>query len=210
MMQLLDESQYDPALDTLIFLGDYVDRGPRSDLVVEKVLELVDLGAVALKGNHEQMMCQALIDNHSLELAKLAREQWFANGGEKTLWAYENYNRKVIGKHLNFLAKLPVWHRIQDTWFVHAGIRPNRSLAEQSLQDLIWIRDEYIRNYRGPQIVVSGHTPTQYLRDMDCFPDSIDYSKPVFYECKLFMDTGAAWSGKLSLMDLISDRLWQA
>lgn len=88
MLNVLSLCEYRPAVDRLILLGDYVDRGPDSRRVVSEVLRLVQLGAVALYGNHEDLMRQALRNRKQGYLNPVELEQWFANGGETTLDSY--------------------------------------------------------------------------------------------------------------------------
>ena len=84
-MRVLTKVNYDSVSDSLILLGDYVDRGPASRRVVEAVIKLVADGAVALYGNHEDLMLAAFAGRQSGVMDSLAVEQWFANGGETTL-----------------------------------------------------------------------------------------------------------------------------
>ena len=209
MQRVLIESNYDPQKDRLILLGDYVDRGPESRRVSQAVMELVQAGAVALCGNHEDMMRRALAGQRSDGSKALDVEQWYANGGETTLASYRA-QASLLRKHLAFFADLPYWHEDQGFLFVHAGLRPGISIEKQSSQDLIWIREEYILGYAAPRIVVSGHTPTQYLKRYELFPDIEEGFKPVLRDCKYFLDTGAAWGGPLTIMDVMSKEFWQA
>lgn len=208
MMRVLDKSGYDPAVDRLILLGDYVDRGFQSDLVVHEVKNLVEKGALALYGNHEDLMIKALAGRFGGHADLQAVEQWYANGGEITLGSYRD-RKNLLEDHLRFLAGLPLWHKVDDFLFVHAGIRPGRSMEEQTLQDLIWIREEYILAYNGPLCVVTGHTPTQYLKRYEIFPDVKDANQPVVRSRQIFLDTGAAWGGPLTTMELPSQHYWQ-
>lgn len=209
MLNVLSLCEYRPAVDRLILLGDYVDRGPDSRRVVSEVLRLVQLGAVALYGNHEDLMRQALRNRKQGYLNPVELEQWFANGGETTLDSYRAH-ASDLDAHLAFIGDLPRWVEVDGYLCVHAGIRPGRKIERQASRDLIWIREEYIEGYRGPQDVVTGHTPVQYLRRFASFEDVEDSTKPVIREHKYFLDTGAAWRGPLTVMDLLSGEYWQA
>lgn len=209
MCKVLSLSQYDPLRDRLILLGDYVDRGPDSIRVAAEVLRLVEAGAVALYGNHEDMMLAALKNRKTGQLSAATLEQWYANGGEITLASYRE-KTEMLDRHLAFFSRLPRWHEERGFLFVHAGIRPGTPISQQSAQDLIWIREPYILGYNGPQDVVTGHTPTQYLRRYDLFSNIKDSSKPVLQGHKIFLDTGAAWGGLLTVMELPSLQYWQA
>lgn len=209
MQKALALADYDPARDRLVLLGDYIDRGPESWRVVEAVLGLVAQGAVALYGNHEDMMLRALVNRNRGRLSAEDVEQWYANGGETTIAGYRD-DAETLERHLAFFRSLPRWHEERGFLFVHAGIRPEVALARQSLHDLIWIREPYILDYEGPQDVVSGHTPTQYLTRYELFPDIADPAKPIVRAHKFFIDTGAAWGGPLTIMDLPTQKYWQA
>ena len=209
MMRVLMKSGYDPAGDRLILLGDYVDRGPESSLVVQEVKKLVGGGALALYGNHEDLMLAALSGRIYDRLDSQAVEQWYANGGEITLNSYRA-GKSLIEEHLHFFSGLPLWHEADDFLFVHAGLRPGLTLEKQAPQDLIWIREEYIQGYTGPWRVITGHTPTQYLKRYELFPDIEDATRPVIRQWQIFLDTGAAWGGPLTMMELPSQKYWQA
>ena len=209
LLKVLEMSRYDPAKDRLVLLGDYVDRGPESSRVVTEVMRLVEMGAVALYGNHEDMMRKALKHRKCGPPSADDLEQWYANGGEITLASYRDRSG-LLDEHLEFMGKLPNWHEESDYWFVHAGLRPGIPLARQSLHDLIWIREPYILGYEDSHWVVTGHTPTQYLARYELFPDIEDSSKPVIRKHKIFLDTGAAWGGPLTIMELPSQKYWQA
>ena len=209
MQKVLTLSEYNPIMDRLILLGDYVDRGPDSRRVVMDVIRLVESGAVALYGNHEDMMRRALRNRKTGRVSAEDLEQWYANGGEKTLADYRDQSA-MLDEHLVFFASLPRWHEEKGFLFVHAGILPGLPLTQQSPQDLIWIREPYILGYEGPQEVVTGHTPTQYIGRYALFSDLTDLTKPVMTGHKYFLDTGAAWGGPLTVMDLLSRQFWQA
>ena len=209
MLKVLALCEYDPAKDRLVLLGDYVDRGPASSRVVKAVVQLVKAGAVALYGNHEDLMLQALNKRQSGRIPAAAIDQWYANGGEITLNGYRAEST-TLDAHLDFFATLPRWYEEKGFLFVHAGIRPGILTAQQSPQDLIWIREPYILNYGGPQDVVTGHTPTSYIGRYELFPDITDFTKPLIKEHKIFLDTGAAWGGPLTVMELHSKQYWQA
>ncbi|MFJ7934744.1 metallophosphoesterase family protein [Sporosarcina sp. NPDC096371] len=176
--QLLAKVQYDPHHDQLILLGDYVDRGPHSKKVLDKVIELKAQGALVLKGNHEDMMIKALTtdDEH-------AWKHWaHRNGGSNTLQSYgfseeefivpenvefvkpELYSDKLTG-HLEFIQCLDSVIVSEDYIFVHAGIHPTLPIAETDPYVLMWIREDFYNGYHGDKTVIFGHTPTTILHD---------------------------------------------
>lgn len=177
--------------DRVVFLGDYVDRGPDG----RKVLDfLIAFGrkfpnAVFLKGNHEAMFLDFLA----------GRNQWLflANGGDTTLESYRESEGIHIPKtHLEFLDKLVLYYATDDFIFVHAGLRPGRALEKQSESDLLWIRDEFIESgYDWGKIVVFGHTPL---------------AEPLFKANKIGVDTGAVYGRVLSCCDVRQRICWNS
>ncbi|WP_268741792.1 MULTISPECIES: metallophosphoesterase family protein [Paenibacillus] len=172
--QLLLDVCFDPDEDRLILLGDYVDRGLRSKEVVEQVMALQDCGVITLRGNHDQMMLDAiLLDTEEVN------SRWIRNGARHTIESYcgadffegemerDKYNegkayiKKHYEHHLAFLNTLRLYYETDTHIFVHAGINPAVEDWKQQVQDdFIWIRDKFY-NYptRLPKTVVFGHTP---------------------------------------------------
>ena len=157
---------------TEIFLGDYVDRGPDSYGVIERLMEPTrgERRRVCLIGNHEDAMLSALHDASMLP-------RWLSFGGEATCRSYgvdpaeHAHNPHALQTlmqaalppaHRAFLSGLARTEQIGDTLFVHAGIRPDIPLDQQDPQDLMWIRDDFL-NFEGPlpAFVVHGHTPVR-------------------------------------------------
>ncbi|WP_246187958.1 metallophosphoesterase family protein [Paenibacillus tengchongensis] len=174
---LLAKADYSPSRDKLVLMGDYVDRGPDSRAVVEQVKMLHEqYGAIVLKGNHDQMACDALGSEDDDKLDT----HWLTNGGYHTLMSYcgpeyfseaagweeykraKAYIRDTFREHLDFLNGLPVYYESRRHLFVHAGIDPQ--LADWRAQrpyDFLWIREAF---YKHPVLstdktVVFGHTP---------------------------------------------------
>jgi serine/threonine protein phosphatase 1 len=166
------------AENVIVYLGDYIDRGPDSRGVIEALAAgpLPGFEVVHLMGNHEDFMLRFL------EGAEVGRD-WFQNGGDATL---ESYGIRCPGiwsgakahararaelaealpeAHWGFLRGLSDCHQEGDYFFAHAGIRPGVSLAAQSPHDLMWIRDEFLDSERDHgKIVVHGHTVEREVR----------------------------------------------
>ena len=165
--------------DRLVFIGDYIDRGPDARGVVEYLLGLPGRPTFLL-GNHDQMLLDAL-DTGDLSL-------WFANGGEATLASYGGEVGRIPPTHRAFFRSLVPHAEIEGFVFVHAGIRPGIPLCEQSLDDLLWIREEFFdSSARFERTVVFGHTP---LREVFLGRDRIG------------IDTGCVYGGKLTCLKL--------
>lgn len=180
--------------DTVACIGDYLDRGPASRAVVDQLLALEargDVGTVFLRGNHEDM-CLAYLGRHGRW-----GESWFINGGAATLRSYGldphtsplEVEARLPAAHLRFLEGLHTWQVIGTHLLVHAGIRPGRALAEQDEEDLLWIREEFIKaEHALPYTVVFGHTPQRTV-----FVD-LPY--------KIGIDTGCVYGGRLTALEL--------
>ncbi len=185
----------------LVFLGDYIDRGPDSRAVVEVLLNHLPKGFDAhfLKGNHEAMLLDFLEEPSKLR-------QWLANGATSALQSYGvdvlALERSGAGPELwrdAFLARLPETHvrffdqlelavSYGDYFFVHAGVRPGVPLGAQSPHDLIWIRGEFLRSRENfGKIVVHGHTPGDV---------------PDILANRIGIDTGAVFSNRLTALRL--------
>ena len=179
------------ANDQVVFLGDYIDRGPDSAGVVE---ELIAFQAkfphtVFLCGNHEQMLLDFLEGRNAT--------LFLLNGGDATLASYRTRKLWPLPeKHLNFLKSLKEWHATEQFIFVHAGLRPGVSLAEQHPDDLLWIRADFLdSDYDWGKPVVYGHTPLQ---------------EPLITATRVGLDTGCVYGRVLTCCDLLSERIWQA
>lgn len=145
-----------------IFLGDYVDRGPKSCEVVDSlILFSEEQDTVCLMGNHERMM----VDAHN----KINPQHWVSNGGMQTLDSYKtDFNEHCLQDHLKWMVDLPLYHLEQfedgEMLFVHAGVMPGLALEEQDENTMLWIRDRFLA-HKGSMIpdrnirVVHGHTP---------------------------------------------------
>jgi len=152
--RIVEHSAGDSA--TVVTLGDYVDRGPDSRGVLERLMgwQSDKLRLVSLKGNHEAMMWQ--VCNNVAELS-----WWIENGGDRTLASYGSKNRdprSVPSAHLNWIAALPLMHVDERRVFVHAAVDPKVALDRQSEQTLLWkrYRTGYELGY-GRRHVVHGH-----------------------------------------------------
>ncbi len=174
----------------LVFLGDYIDRGPSSKEVVERLttLKAQRPETVLLRGNHEDMLLAALEGRLSTT--------WLVNGGEATLRSYGLAPMdldKLPAAHLEFFRGLELMHRALGYVFVHAGLRPGIAIDQQDPHDLVWIRDEfYMSDYDFGEKVVFGHTP---------FP------RPLVREHLIGVDTGAVYGNALTCLLLPGEKL---
>jgi len=145
---------------TVVTLGDYIDRGPCSRQVIERLMmwRPESLAVVNLKGNHEAMMWE--VCNNLAELS-----WWIKNGGEKTLASYghqssnEKVDLRIVPRtHLQWIADLSLMHVDQHRLFVHAAIDPKVPLDQQDESTLLWKRyPEGFGLGHGSRHVVHGH-----------------------------------------------------
>ncbi len=202
-----DSAARDAARVHLILIGDIVDRGPDSAELVGRCMAMADRSDrfIVLKGNHEAMMLHALAGNF------LAFDLWLRNGGGAALssWGVPDeaiasgpsrgllrIARTAIPADVrNWLDQRPLTHRIGDYLFVHAGIRPEVALADQSQQDLLWIRNEFLESTADHSFVVDQG-------------QSISDEGVVMQPNRIGIDTGAYRTGVLSALALEADRRW--
>jgi serine/threonine protein phosphatase 1 len=185
----------------LVFLGDLIDRGPDSRRVVARVMHLAaSENAVALRGNHEELMLHAYDKTESIGVY-----HWAMNGGDETIWSYEAANgpaddwRTAIDKdHIAWLRGLPTLWRdeARRIAFVHGGIDPH-TFPECGDDLRMWTRsDKFFDTRRWPDrpeleglLVVHGHTPTTDLA-------------PHIDARRINVDTGACFGGPLTCVVL--------
>lgn len=188
-----------PELDhQFVFLGDYIDRGPDSRGVLERLIGLArDYRCRFLKGNHEDAFLD-ILEGRTDDLPG-----WLRFGGRETLGSYGIAERSVaMGgpflraqlaqqvpmEHLDFLRSLELAVEIGDYLFVHAGVRPGVDLSRQAESDLMWIRREFL-SHEGhhSHMIVHGHTIS---KEVD------------FLHNRIGVDTGAYATGTLSALVL--------
>lgn len=162
---------------TIVFLGDYIDRGPQS----REVIELLMSGPrrdcdtwIILKGNHEEMMIETY-------RAPLQPDWWVGNGGRACL---ESFGGQVPEAVIAWCDRLPVSYETATHFFVHAGINPVRPLNDQRAEEMLWIRDKFLMSQIDyGKHIVHGHTP---------------FDEPELMDNRTNLDTGAFHSGILT------------
>jgi serine/threonine protein phosphatase 1 len=191
---------------TIIFLGDLIDRGPKSAEVVERLRTYRPLGIRVefLAGNHEEVLLR-ILEGEGVLLA-----DWLRFGGAECARSYglsstrlaklspaeaiATLQEAIPDEHQAFLASFADTLRAGDYLFVHAGIRPGVALAEQRQADLRWIRDPFLsHSTRHEAMVVHGHTIREEVEET---PGRIG------------IDTGAYVHGVLTALGLQGNRRW--
>jgi serine/threonine protein phosphatase 1 len=141
--------------DQVYFLGDLIDRGPKSAQVVDFVRDN-NYGCVL--GNHEQMAIESFPDG---EVFAPALQAWLQSGGRATLASYED--PVLIMDHLEWFHTLPRYIDLGDLWLVHAGLHPSMLLEDQDEQQFCWIREAFhscSTPYFPDKTIITGHTIT--------------------------------------------------
>ncbi len=168
--------------DTIVFMGDYIDRGAKSKEVVDKLIELGDVcNCVYLIGSHEYAMLHAKSSEYYNYL-------FWNYGGDATAKSYGNFDN-IMKIHGDFFNNLKFYY-IQDNYlFIHAGIRIGVPLEEQSEEDMVYIRTEFYKNkHHLPYKIIFGHT---------------EFDTPQVQDDKICIDTGCGKFKNASLTAII-------
>jgi serine/threonine protein phosphatase 1 len=166
---------------TIVTIGDYVDKGPESKGVIDRLLAGAGEGfeLVTLKGNHDAMMVRALRDPSRMA-------DWLAKGGDAALASYGSEPANVPQSHVDWLDRLRLFYLDAHRLYVHAGVDPELPLDRQSVETLLWKR--YPKGFPagfGNLHVVHGH---------DNHPDG-----PLLYAGRTNLDTLAWRTGRLTI-----------
>lgn len=202
---LADSAARAPADTTLVILGDFIDRGEDAADLLLTLSRLANPNLIVLKGNHEASLVNAYRGDDAV------LDFWLRFGGAATLlgmgaspMAIETGDpaallatlRDAIPPELiDWLDALPTCWTLGDYYFAHAGIRPGVGLDEQDEDDLLWIREPFIRSRRfHGKVIVHGHT--------------IENHALVLGRNRIGIDTGAHEHGRLTALGLEDDRQW--
>ena len=194
-----NKEQLGPKL--IVFLGDYVDRGPSSRAVLDFLCKpnTTNVHHVCICGNHDYEFLRFIRDPRN-------NMAWLNFGGIETLRSYgidaehalkagggqaglfRMVEEAVPVRHIQFLERIPTMLTLGKLVFVHAGIRPGIALQDQSDEDLMWIREPFLSDGPGiPSVIVHGHTVTR---------------EPQFTSGRVGIDTGAYSTGRLTVLKL--------
>lgn len=215
LIKLMDKIRFNPDEDMLIFLGDYIDRGPDPGRCLQYIFALQQQYpdvVVCLMGNHEVMMSSYFMQkrgNYNNLIVDYAGS-WLDNGGLETLKQLDEMDADTKEELLQWVMNLPVKYQYQDYFFCHAGVDPDVPLAVQNEFDMLWRRQQWWEQYKGEETLVVGHTPVQKV--MKLTGKERRTPKPLFLANHVIMcDTGAYMSGgKLSCVDVLAGKVWQA
>ncbi|MEZ4852944.1 metallophosphoesterase family protein [Flavobacterium sp.] len=212
LVQILEKASV-TSDDTIIFLGDYVDGWSESPQVLDFLIDLQTAqNCIFLRGNHDDLLLQYLKTN-------TYKEEWFLHGGEATLAAYQNVSEEKKQHHISFLENLQNYYLDEENrLFIHAGFTNSKGVAYEYFKPMFyWDRSLWemaialnpnlnendilypsrLKHYKEIYI---GHTPVT----------RIEKEIPVQAANIWNIDTGAAFKGKLSIMDIDSKMYWQS
>jgi serine/threonine protein phosphatase 1 len=198
LIKLLNKMKYNSDNDTIIFLGDAIDRGPNSKKVVKKMKELKKEGNIILNGNHEDMAWQYAKHNVKNKASTYDPYLYLYNGGRETLRSYEGDLKEFYNdmKWFNNQPKVYTLETNSDEFvFVHAGLKPNVPLYAQDEEDLLWIREEFFyHNWNDyDKKIIVGHTPVEQAE---------------FLGNIIMIDTGCGKGGYLTGLDLLNGKIY--
>lgn len=199
--------------DTLIFLGDYVDGWSQSPEVLDYLISLKEnKNCIFIRGNHDELLLEYLKTNNY-------NEEWIKHGGQSTIDSYKKVSLQTISNHITFLENLDDYYIDKENrLFVHAGFTNlkgvefeyfnalfywDRTLWETALSlnpNLLKEDDSYPNRLKLYKEIFIGHTPVT----------KIGKTIPVNKACVWNIDTGAAFFGPLTVMDVDTKEFWQS
>ena len=202
MLELLMKKIQPQKTDKFVFLGDYIDRGIQGKQVIDFLIQFSEeYNCVFLRGNHEDMLLSFLEVEINEMYGDSCRDIYLYNGGVATAISYAGKNAviddlkySIPNEHIEFFRNLKKYHIENNFLFVHAGIRPGIPVKKQNLQDLLWIREEFLFYPTGiDKVVVFGHTQSENV---------------LIKEDKIGVDTGACYKMSLSAIELHSKKVF--
>jgi serine/threonine protein phosphatase 1 len=200
LRSLLERLPLDPERDFLIFIGDYINKGPRSREVIDCLLKVESRvkNSVFLMGNHEHIMLE-YYRTRNLDLLQALRSY----DVEPTLESYSNSPFRSLSdmsfmpvEHRRFFERLKPYFKLDGYLFIHAGIIPGEDIEHCPLDRLLTVRERFLQ-YDGPskEVVVFGHTP---------------FETPLVTPGKIGIDTGVAYGNMLTAVELPKMRFYHA
>ena len=202
--------------DILIFLGDYVDGWSESPAVLDFLIALQKKqSCIFIRGNHDELLLDWLLGNNE----NIDEKLWFQHGGEATVKSYQNINSVTKEKHIDFLKSLEDYYLDNENrLFIHAGFTNMKGVEHEFFKPLfywdrtLWETALAIDNQLSKDAITYplrlkiyneifiGHTPVT----------KINQTIPVNKACVWNVDTGAAFKGKLTIMDVDTKEFWQS
>jgi len=200
LLQCFDRSGFDRKTDWLIVIGDVCDGYPEVQQCIDELLKVKHCDFVI--GNHDMWALDWALRGDKPEI-------WTSQGGDRTIASYAG--GPMPKAHIDFLKKGQLWIELKDQVFVHGGFNPDISLSSHSAQALVWDRtllDMALKmqstgrgcKFSRYEDIFVGHTTTELYHSLE----------PI-KACNVWdIDTGAGWSGKLTIMDVDTKEYWQS
>ena len=202
--------------DILIFLGDYVDGWSESPAVLDFLIALQKKQpCIFIRGNHDELLLDWLLGNNE----NIDEKLWFQHGGEATVKSYQNIDSETKEKHIDFLKSLQDYYLdTENRLFIHAGFTNMKGVDYEYFKPLFyWDRTlwetalaldpnlskdaiTYPNRLTIYKEIYIGHTPVTKINE----------TVPVNKACVWNVDTGAAFKGKLTIMDIDTKEFWQS
>ncbi len=216
---ILDSIPIDKDVDTLVFLGDLIDRGNDAPGVVETLLSLKKENpgrVVCLRGNHEQMLLDCVERNMGLWFTPsaggwLTYQQYtgvpfLINSVQDFDNAVKRVSERIPQEHLDFFRSLPLYYEDDYAFYVHAGLEVGKHPKDCEEYTLLWSRNmDFFKNYRGKPCIF-GHTPTPFLPFLGRVGRHGIYTS----HCAIGIDTGYDETSPLTCLQLPDFCLYQA
>lgn len=215
LIQVLNRAKVSVS-DNLIFMGDYVDGWSESPQLLDFLIELENQqNCIFIRGNHDQLFLDWLVGRHE----NIDEKLWFIHGGKATVDAYKLVTTETVKQHIAFLEKLNNYHKdSKNRLFVHAGFTHEKGIEhEENQKNYYWDRTlwtnslELDKNLKPTDIgypkqlllydeIYIGHNPVT----------RIGKTTPVQLSSIWNVDTGAAFTGPLTIMDIDTKEFWQS
>lgn len=215
LTQVLLKAEVTPT-DTLIFLGDYVDGWSQSAEVINLLIELsTKQNCIFIRGNHDELVLKWMLHHDE----GFDEGMWFKHGGKATVDAYKLINQETKNKHIEFLKNLQNYYiDNQNRLFVHAGFTNLNGVENEFFPKMLyWDRtlwemavcldtsiektsELYPSRLKIYHEIYLGHTPTTKISSL----------LPINKASVWNIDTGAAFKGPLTILDVDSKQFWQS
>lgn len=195
LKEVFRKSKFDYKKDMLIIIGDIVEGGGQTKECVNELLKVKN--KIFILGNHDKWFIDWFEKEEVLDI-------WYYQGGKATIKSYSKDPKKVPQEHKEFFKSAKPFYIKDNILFVHGGLDPFRMVAKQDIHKLIWDRSiiPFAQQRHIPiyEHVFIGHTTTEQFDEL----------KPLTFHNLTMIDTGAGWSGKLTLMDVKTRKYWQS
>ena len=207
LMQCFERAGFNYNEDRLIVLGDVVDGYPETKECINELKKIKDL--VYVIGNHDQWVLSWMNSG-------ITQPIWITQGGDNTIKSYGGQSG-VPESHRKFLRTAYLYYEQDNKLFVHAGVDPNQKDIKKQRPDLLvwdrqliqsaWQKEHQKRDWKVMDYdkIFIGHTTTQWFKK-----DGKEILEPIFACNIINLDTGAGWSGKLTIMDIDTYEYWQS